>query len=148
MLTILRNTTLALTVGALVATVAACGTTEAAKKPDDTAKPVDSTPVAATPRNDTPAALVADGGKLLREGKAQEAKAKFAQALAKEPGNFDARIGEASADIKLGNLPAATASLNALRKEKPESREVIILLGVLLKEKGGNQKTRTLSCRI
>jgi tetratricopeptide (TPR) repeat protein len=132
MLTILRNTTLVLAAVAL----AACGTTETAKKPDDTAdKPADK-PVAAAPRNDTPAALVADGGKLLREGKAQEAKAKFAQALAKEPGNFDARIGEASADIKLGNHAAAQTSLNALKKEKPESREVIILLGVLLKEKG------------
>jgi tetratricopeptide (TPR) repeat protein len=133
MLTILRNTTIALAVAAL----AACGTTETAKKPDDTAdKPVDSKPVSSAPRADTPAALIADGTKLLREGKAQEAKAKFAQALTKEPGNFDAKIGEASADIKLGNLPAAQTSLNALQKEKPDNREVIILLGVLLKEKG------------
>lgn len=122
-----------LLVVSLAAVATACGTTQSAEKPVD--KPVE-TVAAPPPKQDSVQALIADAGKLLREGRAQEAKAKYAQALQKEPGNFDARIGEANADIKLGSFDTARSTLSALQKERPESREVIILLGVLLKEKG------------
>lgn len=117
----------------LAVAATACGTTQSAEKPVD--KPTE-TVAAPAPKQDSVQALIADAGKLLREGRAQEAKAKYAQALLKEPGNFDARIGQANADIKLGNFDAAKGALAALQQERPESREVIILLGVLLKEKG------------
>jgi tetratricopeptide (TPR) repeat protein len=120
-------------VPALLALGAGCGTTQSGQKPVDD-RPRDTAPAA--PKLDSVQALIADAGKLLREGRAAEAKAKYAEVLQKEPGNFDARIGDAGADIKLGNHDAAKAALATLQKERPESREVIILLGVLLKEKG------------
>ena len=125
-----------LTSTVLTVALAACGTPQATTKPDD--KPTEVTEVSQTPqrKSDSAQALIADAGMLLRQGKAQEAKAKYAQALLKEPGNFDARLGDVNADIKLGNFAQAQTALSALRKEKPDSREVIIVLGVLLKEKG------------
>lgn len=117
-----------------VGALAACGTTSTAEKKDD--KPVDTPAAPVAKKEDSVQALVADAGLLLKQGRAQEAKAKYAQALKKEPGNFDARVGEASADIKLGNLDSAATALASLQKEKPEAREVIILLGLLHKEKG------------
>lgn len=128
---ILKNTLASL---AVLALASACATTQADQKPADT--PVEQKPAAEAPKADSVQALVADAGKLLRDGKPQEAKAMFAQALKKEPGNFDARIGEAGCDIRLGNYDAAKSTLDALRKERPDSREVIILLGVLHTEKG------------
>jgi tetratricopeptide (TPR) repeat protein len=122
-----------LTVAGVALVIAACATTPASTKTGASEASVDSTP---PPRLDSQAALIADAGKLLRDGKAQEAKAKYAQALQKEPGNFDARMGEVNADIKLGNFAQAQTALGALRKERPDNREVIIVLGILLKEKG------------
>lgn len=121
----------------LALAVSACGTTQSAEKPVEKHEEVKAAPP--PPKVDSLQALIADAGKLLKDGKAAEAKAKYAQALQKEPGNFDARIGTASADIKLGNYDDAKASLTSLQKEKPDSREVTILLGVLLKEKGDYQ---------
>lgn len=128
----LARSALAATLAAAVGCGGPAATTKVDDKPTQTAEANKPPP----PRADSAQALIADAGSLLRQGKAQEAKAKYAQALQKEPGNFDARLGEVNADIKLGNFPQAQTSLNALRKEKPDSREVIIVLGVLLKEKG------------
>jgi tetratricopeptide (TPR) repeat protein len=119
---------------AIAAVLPACGGAQAETKPDP--KPVQQTQAAAGPKADSVQGLIADAGKLLRDGKPQEAKAKYNAALKKEPQNFDARLGEASCDIKLGNYDAAKTTLDALKKERPESREVVILTGVLLTQKG------------
>jgi tetratricopeptide (TPR) repeat protein len=124
----------------LALVVAACGGTKAETKPDPIAKaeaaPKAETAKPAATKEDSVQALIADAGKLLKDGKAQDAKAKYATALKRDPKNFDARVGMANADIKLGNYDEAKSSLQALQKEKPDSREVVILLGVLAKEKG------------
>ncbi len=114
------------------ALVASCATTET--KPDTTA--VEDKPKVVAKPVDSTAALIADGTKLLKEGRATDAKAKFDEALAKDPASRDAKVGLAQANLKLGNFDAATATLNELKKDSPDSREVILLLGLLHKEKG------------
>jgi tetratricopeptide (TPR) repeat protein len=92
------------------------------------------------PRPDSAAALVADGTKLLKEGRATDAKGKFEAALAKEPDNVDAKVGLAQADLKLGDFDGANAILTALQKANPDSREVVLLLGLLHTEQGNFDK--------
>lgn len=128
---IMQNPTRILVVS-IAAAVSACGTTQAVEK----GSPPSTQTAAPTPRPDSVQALVADAGKLLRDGRASEAKAKYAQALAKEPESFDARVGAAACDLQLGDHETAKVALAALQKERPEAREITILLGLLLKEKG------------
>ena len=124
-------------VAALV-TVTGCATTPE-KKVDDGPKDV----VADKPKDvkppakvDSTAALVADGTKLLKDGRATDAKAKFDQVLKKEPGNVDAKVGMAQAQLKLGEFDGAKAILTDLQKTQPDSREVVLLLGLLHKAQG------------
>lgn len=125
-------------VAALV-TVTGCATTPE-KKVDDGPKDV----VADKPKDvkpppakvDSTAALVADGTKLLKDGRATDAKAKFEQVLKKEPGNVDAKVGMAQAQLKLGEFDGAKAILTDLQKTQPDSREVVLLLGLLHKAQG------------
>src|SRR5262245_23003265 len=125
---------------ALLAGLTGCGTTAPAKKAEE--KPKEA--VAEKPKEtkpppqkvDSTAALIADGTKLLKEGRATDAKAKFDAALKKEPGNTDAKVGMAQAQIKLGELDGAKAILTDLQKQNPDSREVVLLLGLLYTEQG------------
>ncbi len=102
--------------------------TAVVEKPKEVVKPVAKT--------DTAGALVADGTKLLKEGRATDAKGKFAAALSKEPGSIDAKVGMAQAQLKLGEFDGAKAILTELQKSQPDSREVVLLLGLLHKEQG------------
>jgi len=95
-------------------------------------KPVE----APRPRPDSAAALIADGTKLLKDGRATDAKAKFETALDKEPANVDAKVGLAQAQLKLGEFDGAKAILTDLQKANPDSREVVLLLGLLYTEQG------------
>ena len=130
----MKITRLLLSAG-LLAAVIGCATTET--KPD-TPPVVQETkaPEVEKPKVDSVAALVADGTKLLKEGRATDAKGKFEAALAKEPGDKDARVGLAQANLKLGDFEGANAILSDLKKAEPDSREVVLLLGLLHKEKG------------
>ena len=123
---LLLTTTLS---SALALAVVGCATAE--KKPD---------PVAVKPKVETKvdsiAALVADGTKLLKEGRATDAKAKFEAALKKDPASKDAKVGLAQASLKLGDFASAKAILTDLQKVSPDAREVILLLGLLHKEEG------------
>jgi tetratricopeptide (TPR) repeat protein len=117
----------------LLSAALGCATTET--KPDPT--PVDDAPkVVETKKVDSPAALIADGTKLLKEGRSTDAKAKFEAALAKDPSSTDAKVGLAQAKLKLGDLDGAKAILNELKAAQPDSREVVLLLGLLHKEQG------------
>ncbi len=109
-------------------------TPEKVEKPVEVAKPSEAPKTAKAA--DSSAALVADGTKLLKEGRATDAKAKFDAVLKKEPGNVDAKVGMAQAQLKLGELDGAKAILTDLQKTQPDSREVTLLLGLLHKEQG------------
>jgi tetratricopeptide (TPR) repeat protein len=124
---------LLLSVG-LLAAVVGCATTES--KPE--AAPVVEAPVAEAPKPkvDSTAALVADGTKLLKEGRSTDAKAKFEAALAKDADSVDAKVGLAQANLKLGDFAGAKAILTELQKAQPDSRQVVLLLGLLHKEQG------------
>jgi tetratricopeptide (TPR) repeat protein len=118
-----------------VATLSACATTE--KKPEE---PV-AAPVAAKPveKADAGAAVLADAGKLLKEGKPAEAKAKYQQLIAKEPKNMDAKLGLAQAHIKLGEYEEAKTVLAEVKAAEPDNADVPLLLGVLYKQQGDYQ---------
>ena len=116
----------------LLAAVSGCATAEV--KPEPVA--VAEKPVEKKANLDSTAALVADGTKLLKEGRATDAKLKFEQALSKDAGSVGAKVGLAQAQLKLGNLEAAKAVLTELQKTQPDSREVVLLLGLLHKEQG------------
>jgi len=130
----MKITRLLLSAG-LLAAVIGCATTETKPEPtpvvEETKKPEPE-----KPKVDSVAALVADGTKLLKEGRATDAKAKFEAALAKDAGNKDARVGLAQANLKLGDFDGANAILSDLKKAEPDSREVVLLLGLLHKEQG------------
>jgi tetratricopeptide (TPR) repeat protein len=98
-------------------------------------KPVEAVKAAA-PKLDSTAALIADAGRLLKEGKAAEAKAKYDAVLVKEPTNTDARVGLAQSQLKLGDFDGAKATAMALQKDNPDSKEAPMLLGLVYKEKG------------
>ena len=118
----------------LLAAITGCATTES--KPEHVAvveAPVSEAP---KPKLDSTAALVADGTKLLKEGRATDAKAKFEAALVKDGGSADAKVGLAQADLKLGDFAGAKAILTELQKAQPDSRPVVLLLGLLHKEQG------------
>lgn len=125
---LLLTTTLAIAIAGLP--LVGCATAE--KKPD----PVVVEKPKPQPKVDSTAALVADGTKLLKEGRATDAKTKFESALAKDPASMDAKVGLAQANLKLGEFDAAKAILTDLQKEKPDAREVVLLLGLLHKEQG------------
>jgi tetratricopeptide (TPR) repeat protein len=117
----------------LAAAVSGCATAEVKPEPVVVEAPK---PVEEKPKLDSTAALVADGTKLLKEGRATDAKAKFESALSKDAGSVDAKVGLAQAELKLGNFDAAKAILTDLQKSQPDSREVVLLLGLLHKEQG------------
>lgn len=132
---------LLLSASLLAAAVAGCATAPEKRvedKPKETVaeKPKETTPAKAPPKQDSTAALIADGTKLLKDGRATDAKAKFDAALKKEPGNLDAKVGMAQAQLKLGEFDGAKAILTELQKSQPDSREVVLLLGLLHKEQG------------
>lgn len=129
---------LLLSAAVIAALASACATTPEKKtddKPKDVAveKPKETKPA---PKQDSAAALVADGMKLLKDGRATDAKAKFDAVLKKEPGNVDAKVGMAQAQLKLGEFDGAKAILTELQKTQPDSKEVVLLLGLLAKEQG------------
>lgn len=119
----------------LLAAVIGCATAETNPDPTPVAG-TDKTPEPEKPKVDSVAALVADGTKLLKEGRATDAKAKFDAALAKDAASKDARVGLAQANLKLGDFDGARSILTDLQKADPESREVVLLLGLLHKEQG------------
>jgi tetratricopeptide (TPR) repeat protein len=122
---------------AIASVLAAGGCATEQKKEDKPVAVVEEKPVEAPkPRADSPAALIADGTKLLKEGRATDAKAKFEAALGKEPTNVDAKVGLAQAQLKLGEFDGAKAILTELQKANPDSREVVLLLGLLYTEQG------------
>jgi tetratricopeptide (TPR) repeat protein len=130
----MKTTRLLLSAG-LLAAVIGCATTET--KPDPTPIVQETKqPEPEKPKLDSVAALVADGTKLLKEGRATDAKTKFEAALAKDAANKDAKVGLAQANLKLGDFDGANAILSELKKDQPDSREVVLLLGLLHKEQG------------
>jgi tetratricopeptide (TPR) repeat protein len=127
----LRHTTLSI----VVATLAACASTDT--KPD--APPPTTVAAKPEPKLDSGAALLADAGKLLKDGKPTEAKAKYQQLLVKEPTNADAKLGLANTQIKLGEYDQAKASLMEVQKAQPDNKDVPLLLGVLYRAQGDYQ---------
>ena len=132
------NVTLLLGASLLAVAVAGCATAPEKKKEEPKVAAVEKPKEAPkpAPKVDSTAALIADGTKLLKDGRATDAKAKFATALQKEPGNVDAKVGMAQAQLKLGEFDGAKAILTELQKAQPDSREVVLLLGLLHKEQG------------
>lgn len=130
---------LLLSASLLAAAVSGCATAPEKKveeKPKDVVAEKPKEAPKAAPKADSLAALVADGTKLLKDGRATDAKAKFAQALQKDPASVDAKVGMAQAQLKLGEFDGAKAILTDLQKTQPDSREVVLLLGLLHKEQG------------
>jgi tetratricopeptide (TPR) repeat protein len=119
----------------LVAAIVGCATPAPKPEPTPVVEEV-KRPEPEKPKGDSVAALVADGTKLLKDGRATDAKAKFEAALAKDDANRDAKVGLAQAQLKLGELQAANAILSELKKADPDSRDVVLLLGLLHKEQG------------
>lgn len=130
----MKTTRLLLSAG-LLAAVIGCATTETKPQPTPIVEETKQ-PEPEKPKLDSVAALVADGTKLLKEGRATDAKTKFEAALAKDAANKDAKVGLAQANLKLGDFDGANAILSELKKDQPDSREVVLLLGLLHKEKG------------
>jgi tetratricopeptide (TPR) repeat protein len=136
-MTKIREVLPAVTVSLSAAVFWAGCATEPKKPEQPVAAVVEEKPVEAPkPRPDSAAALIADGTKLLKEGRATDAKAKFTSALDKEPDNVDAKVGLAQAQLKLGEFDGAKAILTELQKANPDSREVVLLLGLLYTEQG------------
>ncbi len=123
----------------LLAAIAGCATAPEKKveeQPKDIVAEKPKEAPKATAKQDSLAALVADGTKLLKDGRATDAKSKFALALQKDPGSVDAKVGMAQAQLKLGEFDGAKAILTDLQKTQPDSRDVVLLLGLLHKEQG------------
>jgi tetratricopeptide (TPR) repeat protein len=114
----------------------ACATEQTRPDPMATLEREPEPPPPPPPPADSAAALVADGTQLLKEGRATDAKSKFAAALEREPASVDAKVGLAQAQLKLGEFDAARAILTELQTANPESREVVLLLGLLYAEQG------------
>jgi tetratricopeptide (TPR) repeat protein len=130
----MKITRLLLSAG-LLAAVVGCATPAPVPEPTPIVEEVKK-PEPEKPKTDSVAALVADGTKLLKDGRATDAKAKFEAALAKDESSRDAKVGLAQAQLKLGELQAANGILSELKKADPDSRDVVLLLGLLHKEQG------------
>ena len=74
--------------------------------------------------------------KLLKRGKAQRPRPSTRKRCKKEPEEHRRPHWLGPRGHQARQFPAAKTSLNALQKEKPDSREVILLLGLVAKEKG------------
>ena len=134
----MKKIQLLLSASVLVSVLASCATTtktvEAGSGSGGGTVSTDSGQAA--PKNDTVGALIADGTKLLKEGRSTDAKAKFVAALDKDAGSVDAKVGLAQAELNLGDFAGAKAILTDLQQSQPDSRQVVLLLGLLAKEQG------------
>lgn len=117
-----KNIALSLSSTALLLALTACGG-GAQEKPDE--KPTQ----AAQPKEETVAVLLGDADKLAAKDQLEEALAKYQKALAKEPGNVDARLGIARVNTKLRKYEEAKTELLALYQEQPENTGVLVSLG-------------------
>lgn len=69
--------------------------------------------------------LRVEGWNLYRLRRSDEAHAAFAQALALEPGDRDAHVGMAYADLARGRLAEAEAQFSELRRQAPDDSSVL-----------------------
>ena len=107
----------------------------------ETTKPIeDDKPVVVVKKEKSVAALIGDGFRFLDKEDPEKAKGEFTRALAKEPGNFDARLGMALVKVKLEKFDEARADLETLSGEKPEERRVTLALGTLYETSGEFKK--------
>jgi Tfp pilus assembly protein PilF len=120
-----------LTAAALLAV--SCTTTKETVKED---KPV----VEAKPKVKSLAALIGDGFRFLDKDDPEKAKSEFERALQKEPNSFDARLGMALVDVKLGKFDEARGALETLSAEKSDDRRVLMALGKLYEGSGDFKK--------
>ena len=81
--------------------------------------------VLATISRKTTRVLRVEGWNLYRLQRSDEAHAAFSRALALEPGDHDARVGMAYADLARGRLDQAESAFSALRRQKPEDNSVL-----------------------